>query len=156
MIHVACRVGIVPGVKTPVYEDYNLHNEFSGQARSGDVPSLMQFRGALWVFWKASVTNRPGSILYTSTDDGTVWEPPKDLGLKTTHAPNVCHYRDHTYVVYLSQNNEIMLSSSLDGQDEAVPAKYFRYAQGLHPSCLVLMARKSSQHYGSVYPRFDR
>jgi len=128
-VHVACRIGIVPGVKNLVYQNYDLHNNFGGQGRSSEAPSITEFNGRLYVFWKAGVGNKPGDIVYTSTEDGEEWAELEVTPFKTAHAPAVCHHKDHIYLVFLTQNNEIMLSSFLDGKNQPSPAKYLR-AQG--------------------------
>jgi hypothetical protein len=132
---VACRVGIVPGVKSLVYHEYDLHAQFHGQGKSSFAPSLTVFNGRLYVFWKAGIGNSYGDIVYTSTEDGEEWTDLQITTFKTSYAPGVCHHRDHVYLVYLNQNKAIMLASSLDGHNHWSPVKSLRQAEGtLFPS----------------------
>jgi len=119
-IIVGCRLEY--GITNRTYEEYDLQIRYSDQGKSSSAPTLSEFNGRLYIFWKANVGARPGAIVYTSTEDGEKFDGPEVTQFQTGAAPTAVHYKSRLYLAYCNQQNEILISSSLDGKSWSAAA----------------------------------
>jgi hypothetical protein len=115
-IVVACRVTHDP--ENTTYQEYEIPTAVrcGEDGKSDKAPTLCEFKGRLYVFWKTKTTGRdPGGIVYTSTEDGQNWQRPlQRTSFETRFPPAVGLYGGRLYLAYISASSEITISSTAD------------------------------------------
>jgi hypothetical protein len=104
-IIVGCRIKRDP--ENTTYEEYDLSINFDDDGMSSEPPTLIEFQGRLFIFWKTSVGNKPGRIVYTSTEDGSEWNSLAYLSnYQTASPPASWTFGGRLYIAFLMNESK--------------------------------------------------
>jgi len=132
--HIVVAVRIKRDPDNTTYENWDLYKNFDDDGMSSEPPTLIEFQNRLFIFWKASVGNKPGRIAYASTEDGKEWsELAYVSNYQTIASPALLTFGGSLYVAFLMNEKKparINTAGTGDGSTWTTPSIQV-YAGGL-------------------------